>query len=99
MLGEVGLQSIGLDTGTSTAKSTDAHAPTLCAADETGASALPLGVLTTACTVTLCAAVPWLVTVVCTCTVAALVDTVGVVTNVAHCAACTGSVAMMRTWR
>src|SRR4029078_9813478 len=99
MVGDVRLQSIGLATGTSTAKSTVAPAATFCAADVTGASAVPLGAVTTACTVTLCADVPWFWTLVCTCTVALLVDTVGVVTNVAHCATCTGSVAMMRTWR
>ena len=43
MLGDVGLQSIGLATGTSTAKSTEAPAATFCAADATGASALPFG--------------------------------------------------------
>src|SRR6476661_4224875 len=99
MLGDVGLHSIGLDTGTSTEKSTEAPAATFCASDVMGPTAVPLGAVTTACTVTVCAAVPWFCTVVCTCTVALLVDTVGVVTKVAHCATCTGSVAMMRTCR
>src|SRR5436190_15486279 len=99
MLGEVGLQSIGLETGTSTAKSTDAPAATFCAAEVTGVSALPFGAVTAAVTVTLCDAVPWFWIVVATCTVALPVDTVGVVTNVAHGATWTGSVAMMRTCR
>src|SRR5215471_11051814 len=99
MFGDVGLQSCGLETGTSTVKLTDAPAATVCAADVTGDSALPFGAVTAAVTVTLCDAVPWFWTVVATCTVALLVDTVGVVTNVAHCATCTGSVAMIRTWR
>src|SRR5262245_878840 len=86
MLGEVGPHSIGFDTGTSTVKFIDAPAAMVCAADGTGAVAVPFGAVTTACTITLCDALPWFVTVVATWTVALLADTVGVVTNVAHCA-------------
>ena len=99
MLGFSRSQSLGLLTGTLNVKSALAPAAMLWAAVVTGASAVPLGSLTIPCTVTLCAAVPELTTVVWTFTVAEVVVGAGVWMYVAHWSTCTGLVSIMRTWR
>ena len=79
-----GHQRRGFATGTSKVKLADPAAAMVWAGVRTGASAVPLGSLTTPDRITLAAAGPLLTTIVVTWTVAALAVGVGVVTKVAY---------------